>query len=156
MKNYLVGFIFIIVSNLVGSIGSLFTSPKIQSWYANINKPSFNPPNWIFGPVWTLLFSLLGIAFYLVVKNGVNKPGVKLAIIIFGVQFIFNILWSYLFFGLEKPLLALIDLVLLLISIFVMTFVFYRINHISAYLIIPYILWVSFAGVLNFYIWRLN
>jgi tryptophan-rich sensory protein len=143
-------------SNLVGSIGAIFTSPQITAWYANVAKPSFNPPNWIFGPVWTLLFSLMGIAFYLIIRNGWSSRNVKIAVAIFAFQFALNVLWSFLFFGLENPFLAFIEIIFLWLLILATILAFYKVDKIAAYLLVPYILWVSFAAFLNYSIWILN
>lgn len=152
--NWVLLIILIIVCNLIGSIGALWTSPD-GAWYKSIRKPSFNPPGWIFGPVWTLLFTLMGIALYLVW----NSPDSKIrtiALILFGVQFIFNVLWSYLFFGLNNPLYSLIEIFVLLIFIIATGTYFYFTSKLAGYLFIPYFLWVSFASFLNYSIWNLN
>ena len=144
--------ISILIPFLASAIGGFFTSTSVSTWYVSLVKPSFNPPSWIFGPVWTLLYLLMGIALYLVwIKKSDKK-----AFIAFGVQMFLNALWSVLFFGLQKPLLAFIEIIFLWAAILFTTFYFYRINKISAYLLIPYILWVSFAAVLNFYLFILN
>ena len=133
--------ISLLIPVLAGAIGSLFTSASVSVWYPTLNKPFFNPPSWVFGPVWTMLYIMIGIALYLVwIKE--NK---KEAFIAFGAQMFLNSLWSILFFGLKSPGFALIEIILL-----------YRIRKASAYLMIPYILWVSFAALLNFMIWFLN
>jgi benzodiazapine receptor len=148
--------IAILICLLAGSIGSIFTSKSISTWYTTIKKPSFNPPNWVFAPVWTTLFILMGISLYLVWNKGLQVEGVKTAIIIFGAQFLFNILWSLLFFGLQSPLYAFIDIIALWIMILLTIIYFYRISPVSSYLLFPYILWVSFAAILNFMIVVLN
>ena len=137
-----------------GFIGSFFTTPSIGSWYSKLNKPSFNPPNWVFGPVWTILYIMMGISFYLVWTSG--KKNIKTAIIIFAVQLALNLLWSILFFGMHNPMLAFIEIALLWISILATIILFYRISPLAAYLLIPYLLWVSFASALNFALWRMN
>jgi len=144
--------IALLLPQLAGFIGSLFTTPKISSWYSLIIKPSFNPPNWIFGPVWTLLFILMGIALYLVWIKKDNK----LAITFFGIQLGLNTLWSILFFGLQSPLLALIEIFVLEIFILLTIKEFYKVSKKAAYFLLPYILWVSFAMILNFAIVILN
>lgn len=148
--------ISLVVCQLAGIIGSLFTMSKIPSWYMNINKPELAPPNWVFGPVWTTLFILMGIALYLVWKQGINKKDVKNALYIFGVQLILNVLWSIIFFGLENPGAAFIEIISLWISILLSIIYFYKISKPASYLLIPYIAWVSFASYLNFMIWGLN
>ncbi len=144
----------IIICQLAGIIGSIFTAPATRTWYTTINKPSFNPPSWIFSPVWISLFVLMGISLYLVwIKKSKIK---KKAITIFGIQLGLNALWSILFFGLKSPLAAFIEIIILWIAI-LMTIVYFRkISKIAAYLLLPYILWVSFAAVLNFSIFWIN
>jgi translocator protein len=136
---------------LAGAIGSIFTSKSVSTWYSTINRPSFNPPNWLFGPVWTILFILMGIALYFV-----WTLGDKQAMIVFAVQLLLNILWSALFFGLKAPFYAFLEIIILWAAILMTIFVFYRVSPKAAYLLVPYILWVSFAAILNFSIWRLN
>lgn len=137
---------------LASAIGGFFTVSSVSSWYVTLVKPPFNPPSWIFGPVWSILYLLMGIALYLV---WIKKDDVKV-FLIFGIQLILNVLWSILFFGAQAPLFAFIEIVFLWIAILVTIIYFYRINKFSAYLLIPYILWVSFAAVLNFAIFYLN
>ena len=139
---------------LAGSIGSYFTSPSIPTWYASLVKPVFNPPSWVFGPVWTTLFIMMGVALYLVLqKNAKNK---KEAYAFFGIQLFLNVLWSFLFFGLHSPLLAFIEIIFLLAAILATMYFFNRISKTASYLLIPYALWVSFATVLNFSLYLLN
>jgi translocator protein len=147
---------FIVGSIFAGSIGTIATTPAIPIWYAGLIKPSFNPPNWIFGPVWTLLFTLMGIAAYVVWSQGKIKQHVKIALGVFVFQFLLNILWSFAFFGANSPLSGLLVIIPLWISIIVTIILFYRIQKISGYLLIPYILWVSFAMILNASIYSLN
>jgi len=139
-----------------GIIGGLFTTSAITEWYQYINKPSFNPPNWIFGPVWTLLYFMMSIALYLVWQKGLKKKENWSAFIFFMVQLGLNTLWSILFFGLRSPLLGLIDIALLFITIVVVIYKFFRINKTASLMLAPYLLWVTFASVLNFFIWKLN
>jgi len=146
--------ISLILPFLASAIGSLFTSTSVSTWYVDLVKPSFNPPSWVFGPVWTILFLLMGIALYLVwVEKSKNK---KTAFLAFGVQLFLNALWSVLFFGLQKPLFAFIEIIFLWTVILITIIYFYRINKVSSYLLIPYLLWVSFAAVLNFFLYILN
>jgi benzodiazapine receptor len=146
----------IVICNLAGFIGAFFTTDSVRGWYSTIEKPSFNPPSWIFGPVWTTLYVLMGISVYLVWAQGFNAPGVKVAMLLFGTQLILNTLWSIIFFGMHAPFYALIEIVLLWGFIIATTISFYPISKPAAYLMIPYILWVSFAAVLNFSIYWLN
>ena len=142
---------------LVGFLGSLFTTAdSLNNWYANLNKPSFNPPDWIFGPVWTTLYVLMGIAAFLVWRKGLDNKLVRLAFILFVIQLALNALWSPLFFGLRSPLFGLIDIVLLLAAIVLTIIYFFKISLWPGLLLIPYIAWVSFATVLNTAIYILN
>ncbi len=139
-----------------GSVGSIFTSSSVDSWYSTINKPSFNPPNWIFGPVWTTLFIMMGVSLYMIWSEGTKKKEVRQAMSVFGMQFVLNILWSLFFFGLESPLLGLIDILFLWLTILLNIFLFYRISKKAGILLMPYLAWVSFAAVLNFAIFLIN
>jgi len=146
--------LFIILSNLVGSVGAIWSGGD-SVWYQDLNKPDFNPPGWVFGPVWTLLFTLMGIALYFVWKSPESNLR-TVALILFGVQFLFNVFWSFSFFGLENPLLGLINILILDILILITGFYFFKVNIFSGYLLIPYFLWVLFATVLNWSLFRLN
>jgi translocator protein len=137
---------------LASAIGGLFTASSVSTWYLEITKPSFNPPSWIFGPVWTALYLLMGISLYLVWIKKYDRT----AFTLFGVQLFLNALWSFLFFGLQEPFYAFLEIILLWAAILLTMIYFYRINNASAYLLVPYILWVSFAAVLNFAIFILN
>lgn len=139
-----------------GFAGSLFTTSSIPTWYASIQKPSFNPPNWVFGPVWTTLFILMGISLFLVWRHGYADRQVKIALVLFAVQLVLNITWSFMFFGLRNPLAGLLEIAVLWISIVLTIVYFYNISRAAGLLLVPYILWVSFAAFLNFIIWRLN
>ena len=152
--NWLILILFIIGCNIIGAIGALWTSAD-SNWYNDLNKPSFNPPSWVFGPAWTLLFSLMGIALYFVFFSPSSQVR-TIALILFGVQFLLNILWSYLFFGAHNPLFSLIEIIFLLVLIILTSVYFFKVNSLSGFLMIPYILWVSFASFLNYSIWILN
>lgn len=137
-----------------GAIGSIFTTSAIPAWYATLVKPTFSPPNWIFAPVWTTLYILMGISAYLVwVKKNKNS---KSALNLFWIQLVANIAWSYLFFGLQNPLLGLLWIILLWCLIISVIYKFSKIDKWAAYLLYPYIAWVSFAMFLNSNIWFLN
>ncbi len=142
----------------VGIIGGLITGSSIQTWFSTLNKPSFNPPNWIFGPVWTLLYLLMGIAVYLVWKRLDHQASkdVKISLRFFGVQLALNFAWTILFFGLHSPLAAFIDICMLWLAIVGTISVFYKVSRISALLLLPYLAWVSFALCLNYALWQLN
>jgi len=146
----------VVVSELAGIIGSIFTISAIPNWYAGLVKPALNPPAWVFGPVWTTLYALMGIAAFLVWKNGWEKKEVKMALGVFGIQLFLNAIWSIIFFGLHSPAWALVDIVALWLTIVWTIAVFYKISKPAAYLLLPYILWVSFALYLNYSIWILN
>lgn len=139
-----------------GGVGSAFTAPAIPEWYAALNKPSFSPPNWIFAPVWTLLYILMGLAAALVWKKGLQNPEVRTALVAFLVQLILNMLWSALFFGMHSPLYGLIDILFLWIMILVTIGRFSKVSTPAALLLIPYLLWVTFASGLNLGIFLLN
>lgn len=136
------------------SLGSIATAPALGEWYAGLVKPSWNPPNWIFGPVWTTLYAMMAVAAWLVWRRG--GPRGPSALILFGVQLFLNVAWSWLFFGLRQPGLALAEILLLWLAIGATAWVFDRISRPAALLFIPYLLWVSFAAVLNWALWRLN
>ncbi len=149
--------IAIAVFEAAGIIGAVFTTPAIQSgWYLELVKPALNPPAWVFGPVWTTLFALMGIAAFLVWKKGSDRKDVKIALGIFLGQLVLNTLWSIIFFGLHSPGGALIEIILLWLAILATIIAFAKISKPAALLLMPYILWVSFAGYLNFSIWTLN
>ncbi len=141
---------------LAGVVGSIYTMQSVKTWYPVLHKPWFNPPSWVFGPVWTLLFILMGVALYLVWKKGLKKKKVCEALALFAVQLILNVTWSYFFFGRRNPLLALVQIVVLWGSILVTTKKFLSIDKTAGYLMTPYLLWVSFAVILNFSIVLLN
>ncbi len=141
---------------LAGFAGSIVTAPAIVTWYAGLAKPSFTPPGWVFGPAWTLLYILMGIAAGLVWGRGLDAPGVRPALRLFVLQLGLNVAWSFLFFGLRSPALGLLDIVLLWLAILATIVSFGRIAAAPAWLLAPYLAWVSFATVLNFSILRLN
>ena len=148
--------ISIVASNLAGLIGAVFSVSAVSTWYLTLSKPGLNPPSWIFGPVWTSLYFLMGISVYLIWKKGFKKKGIKNAMEVFLLQLILNATWSVVFFGLENPGLALINIILLWASIAWTMIVFYKKSHVAAYLLVPYLAWVSFATYLNYSIWILN
>lgn len=146
----------ILICQLAGLIGSVFTFSSIPTWYEALNKPSFSPPNWIFGPVWIVLYTLMGISLFLVWEKGLKKRLVEKGIIAFGVQLALNAMWTYIFFGLKLPEYAFFEILFLWISIAITIARFYVISKKAAYLLLPYLIWVSFAMVLNYYVWILN
>ena len=147
--------IFILICQLVGLIGSILIIPKITGWYANLQKPSFAPPDWLFGPVWTALFALMGISLYWIWGMRLEKD-FRRAISFFGLQLVLNNLWSFFFFGLQNPLAGLIEIILLWIAIAITIFEFYKLSKKAGLILLPYIVWVSIVAVLNYYILVLN
>lgn len=141
---------------LAGGIGSIFTTSAIPTWYAGLVKPTFNPPNGVFGPVWSMLYLLMGISLFLVWRMGSSIPGVRIALAFFWIQLLFNTLWSISFFGLRSPLLGLLNIAFLWALILITLVLFMRVNRPAGLLLIPYLLWVSYASALNLAIWRLN
>jgi translocator protein len=143
-----------------GFIGSIFTTSAIPAWYATLDKPVFSPPNWIFAPVWTTLYILMGISIYLVqsskLKVQSEKTKVKNAVLIFWIQLFLNVVWSIIFFGLQNPTFALFEIIVLWGAIFLTIKYFYPISKLAAYLLIPYLIWVTFASILNLSIVLLN
>lgn len=154
MKNALKLIGCILLCEAIGGIGAIFTTPAINSWYATLAKPAFNPPNWIFAPVWTFLFALMGIALYLVWTNTVKDK--KLAYTFFFIQLALNLLWSILFFGAQLPGFAFVEIIILWIFILLTIINFYRISKPAGIIMIPYLLWVTFASILNYAIYSLN
>jgi len=146
----------ILVCNIAGSLGALVTTTGPGSWYAALEKPFFTPPGWVFAPVWTTLFTLMGVALFLVWESGTGRREVRVALALFGVQFACNVLWSFLFFGLRSPALGLADIVLLWVLIAATIAAFYRVRKSAAWLLVPYICWVSVATALNYGVWVLN
>ena len=146
----------IIICQLAGFIGSLFTTPVIPTWYKTLAKPSFTPPNSLFSPVWIILFLLMGISLFLVWQKNLKDNKVKIALVFFAIQLVLNILWSILFFGLQSPLLAFIEIIILWLAILLTILKFIKVSKPAGLLLLPYILWVSFAALLNFFLWNLN
>lgn len=146
----------IVICLMAGVIGSVFTTSGVRDWYSTIQKPSFNPPSWVFGPVWTTLYILMGIALWLVVRSGAPSTLTRPAITVFAAQLILNAAWSVVFFGLHSPGWAFAVIIGLWALILASIILFRRISTTAGALLLPYIAWVSFAGVLNGAIWRLN
>ena len=146
----------IIASELVGSLGNLLSLSGVTTWYPTLTTPAFNPPGWVFGPVWITLFALMGAAAWLVWRAGLDQRAVRVALALFGVQFAFNVAWSGAFFGLRSPLAGLVVIVALWLAIVATIRAFDRVDRRAALLLVPYLLWVSFAALLNFELWRLN
>lgn len=155
MKKIVILIICIIVPLVIGALGGVATTSGLESWYQTIQKPSFNPPNYLFGPVWSLLYILMGISFYLILISKNQKPKTK-AIAIFVIQIILNLAWSFIFFKFHLLGWALIEIILIWIAVLAMITIFYRINKVAAFLQIPYLVWVSFASILNGAFWYIN
>lgn len=141
----------------VGYFSGIETRSAILDWYPTLVKPSFNPPNWVFAPVWTLLYIMMGVAAGLVWDRfSFDKGAVKKALVFFVIQLVLNAIWSYLFFGLHNPMLAGLEIILLWLMIYETYFQFTKINKVAGYLLVPYLVWVAFAAVLNASVWWLN
>jgi len=147
--------ISIAIAQGAGIIGSIFTVASVKTWYLDIVRPEWNPPSWIFGPVWITLYTLMGIAAYLIWQVR-EVEGAKLALVVYGIQLALNALWSVLFFGLKNPGLAFAEILILLVFIIATTILFWKINTWAGVLLVPYLAWASFATFLNYTIWQLN
>lgn len=145
----------IAIAQTAGVIGSFFTAQSVRTWYATLAKPDWNPPSWVFGPVWISLYTLMGISAFLVWENK-NVPGAKTALVFYAIQLALNALWSILFFGIKNPAWAFAEILVLLLFILITTFLFWRIDYRAGILLLPYIAWVSFASFLNYTLWKLN
>jgi translocator protein len=156
MKEFLKLAVAIAVCQGAGIIGSIFTVPAIETWYAALVKPSLSPPNWVFAPVWITLYTLMGISLYLVWRKSTKENCHCFALQLFLFQLSLNVVWSYLFFGLQEPLLALFGIVFLNVVVVLVMWRFWYIQKVAAYLLLPYAVWIAFAMYLNFMIWQLN
>jgi translocator protein len=157
MNNILKIIIAIAIPLIAGGISGFFTTSEISGWYQTITKPSWNPPNWLFGPVWTMLYILMGIALYLVWKNETAEASIKrTAIILFAIQLLLNFFWSLIFFKQHQIGWAFIEIIAMWFFILLTIFAFAKVNTAAAWLLVPYICWVSFASILNYTIWKLN
>ena len=148
--------IAVMIPLMMGGLSGLVTAQGVRDWYPTLIKPSFNPPSWVFGPVWTLLYLMMGIAAFLVWQKGWDSGAVKVALALFAIQLILNGLWSVLFFGIRMPGLAFAELLLLWFSIGATVVLFWRVSPVAGMLLLPYEAWVTFAAVLNGSIWILN
>ena len=155
-KNIIWLFFFISLCLILGNgLGGYFTFLSVETWYQTLNKPSFNPPDWVFGPIWTTLYILMGISIWLVWKNEDSKIR-TIAIKIFWFQLAFNVFWTYLFFGIKKIGLSFIEILFLSCLILINIIYFFKINKTASYLLIPYLVWVLYASLLTYNIWMLN
>ncbi len=146
----------LVLAYAAGFIGSFFTMPAIDSWYATLTKPELSPPNWIFAPVWTTLYTLMAIAAWRVYVKGHRGPQRTFALFLYAIHLVLNALWSIIFFGLHDPFSALVVILLLLAHIAALTYLFFKLDRTAGYLFVPYLLWVSFATYLNLAIVYLN
>lgn len=140
---------------IAAAIGSYFTFNAIATWYTYLQKPALNPPSWVFGPVWTALYLMMGISFYIIWTKKTKQDRNWAMTLYFG-QLLLNVLWSIIFFGMKQPFLAFMEIIILWILILLTIVSFSKIAKSAAYLLLPYLLWVSFATYLNFAIWKLN
>ena len=141
---------------VIGFLSSFATQSSVNDWFVTLNKPSFNPPNWIFAPVWTVLYTMMGLAAGLVWSKGFHHLWVKTALYHFGFQLLLNASWSIVFFGLKEPFWALVVIITLLILLILTMRWFRVVSKVAAWLLVPYFLWVCFATALNYKIWELN
>jgi tryptophan-rich sensory protein len=156
LKDILKLLLSILACQSAGLIGSIFTMKAIPTWYATLQKPFFTPPNWLFAPAWGTLYLLMGISAFLIWQRGLGNPQVKRALIVFLIQLALNALWSVVFFGLESPLYGVIVIVTLWIAILLTMLKFFKISVAAFWLLLPYLLWVTFAAALNISVWILN
>ena len=147
--------LFLLFSFGAAALGSIFTARSVNTWYVKLRKPSINPPNWIFAPIWTTLYLLMALAAWLVWRSGGWRGG-RTALSFFFLQLVLNVLWSAVFFGLRRPALAMVEILFLLVAIVATAMAFLPISVAAFWLMLPYVTWVSFASVLNFKLWQLN
>lgn len=146
----------LMVCLLAGAVGSFFTFASIPTWYAGLKKPFFSPPNWLFGPVWTILYIMMAVAAYLIWQKGLANSKVQTGLELFAIQLVLNLCWSIIFFGLRAPLFAFVEIVTLWLVILFTIQKFSQISATAGWLLVPYLAWVSFASILNFSIFLLN
>jgi benzodiazapine receptor len=154
-RGWIAAILSIAITLAVGALGALATASSVSNWYAGLTKPAFNPPNGVFGPVWTTLYVLMAVAAWRVWRAG-PESGRRPALALYAVQLLLNLAWSLIFFGLRQPGLALGEVVLLLAAVLATTLVFWRVDRPAGLIMVPYAAWVSFASLLNYEIWRLN
>ena len=156
MNNVTKLIISIAIPVAIGATAGFFTATGVDSWYQTINKPSWNPPNWIFAPVWTSLYVMMGIALFFVWKADTSNELKKIAVALFAVQLLLNFFWSFIFFYQQQPGWALVEIIAMWFFILLTIFAFAQVSKTAAWLLVPYISWVSFAAILNYTIWTLN
>jgi benzodiazapine receptor len=148
--------LFVALCEMAGVVGAFFTISSIPTWYAGIRKPDIAPPNWVFAPVWTALYALMGVSLFLIWRKTLWRGCGRLAIAVFITQLVLNVLWSYLFFGLQSPFLGLVDITILWFAIAATVAFFSRISRTAGLILLPYLGWVSLASYLNYMIFILN
>lgn len=146
----------VLLCQFAGAVGSIFTASSLENWYMLLEKPAFTPSSQVFFPAWVILYTLMGVSFYLIWEEGLQEQKVKIGLFVFGIQLGLNVLWSFIFFGLKSPYYAFIEIILLWLAIFLTILKFREISKMASYLLLPYITWVSFAALLNYYLWILN
>ena len=146
----------ILVVFLAGAVGTIYTLKEITTWYVSLIKPSWTPPNWAFGPIWSTLYVLMGISLFLIWREGLERKDVKIAILVFAIQLLINVVWSITFFATHNIFGGLVMVIILWISILINILVFYRISKPAAIILIPYLIWVTIAGYLNYTVFLLN
>lgn len=147
----------VLLCEAAGGIGSMFTRNSLKEWYPNLEKPSFTPPGWIFGPVWALLYALMRASFYVAERQHEDGSGeARASRVLFGIQLVLNTLWSYVFFGRRSPAWALVEIGFLWAAIVATILTFSKVSKMTTLLMLPYLLWTSFATVLNYEVWRLK
>lgn len=156
MNNAIKLIIAVAIPLIVGGLSGFFTVTGVESWFQTINKPTWNPPNWIFGPVWTTLYIMMGVALFLVWKAERSDILKKTAIILFSTQLVLNFFWSFIFFNQHQMGWALVEIIALWIFILLTIFAFANVSKLAAWLLVPYISWVSFAAILNYTLWKMN
>lgn len=156
VRDYIVLFGFIALSQAAGVVGSFFTIPSVGSWYTTLVRPELSPPSWVFGPVWVTLYLLMGVAAFLVWRTSGSRARRRKALLVFGLQLALNALWSVLFFGLQSPLMGLLCIAALWLAIVLTMVRFAKVSSAAAWLLAPYLVWVTFASYLNLMIWLLN
>jgi benzodiazapine receptor len=145
--------LFFVVCFGAAWLGSRFTRPALVPWYASLAKPAWTPPNWVFGPAWTILFALMAVAAWMVWRQ---SGFLSVAMALFALQLLLNVAWSALFFGMKSPAAGMVEIVILWLAILATTIVFWRFNRVAGWLFVPYLAWVAYAASLNFAIWRMN
>lgn len=156
MNNTLKLIIAIAIPLIVGGTSGFFTATGVESWYQTIARPTWNPPGWLFGPVWTTLYIMMGISLFLVWKEDTSVELKKIGIALFAVQLVLNFFWSFIFFDQHQIGWALVEIIAMWVFILLTIFAFAQVNKAAAWLLVPYISWVSFATILNYTIWQLN